>query len=51
MRHPLLLSDRLAELNPLVRVRDRLVKRSLSESDHLRGDPDSALVQDLDRNL
>ena len=51
MGHPLLLSDRLAELHALVRVLDRLVERSLREPDHLRSDSDSALVEDLDRNL
>ena len=51
VRHSLLLPYGLSKLDPLVRVLDRLVERALSETDHLRGDPDAALVEDLDRDL
>lgn len=42
-------TDGLTELLALKGVRDRLVERALSETDHLCGDTDTALVQDLDR--
>lgn len=42
-------ADGLAELLALERVRNRLVERALRETDHLRGNADTTLVQDLDR--
>src|SRR4029453_15811115 len=43
--------DRFAELLPFLRVLDRVVESPLSQTNHLRPDPDSALVERLDRHL
>jgi len=51
MSHSLELSDGLSELLSLVGVGDGLVEGSLSKTDHLSGDTDSTLVEDLDGNL
>lgn len=42
------LADRLTKLLALERVGNRLVESALSKTDHLGGDSDATLVQDLD---
>jgi hypothetical protein len=42
-------ANSLAELLALERVRNRLVESALRETDHLRGNAYTTLVQDLDR--
>jgi len=51
MSHSLELSDGLSELLSLVGVGDRLIEGSLGKTDHLSGDSDSTLVEDLDGDL
>lgn len=51
MGHCLVVADGLAKLLALVGVRHGLVKGALGETDHLRGNADAALVEDLDRVL
>lgn len=49
--HALKFANRLAKLLTVVRIADCLVERALGEADHLSGDADSSLVEDLDGNL
>ena len=49
--HGLELGDRLAELLPLLDVRDGVIERALRQADHLRADADAPFVQRLDRDL
>jgi hypothetical protein len=47
-QHPLnrlIVRDRLAELLPLLRVRDRLVERRLTDTERLRRDGDASALQ------
>ena len=48
---PLVITDSLLELLSLECIGDGVVESSLGETQHLRGDTDSSLVQDLDGNL
>jgi hypothetical protein len=48
---PLVITDGFSELFPLESVGDRIVECPLGEAQHLRGDPDSPLIQDLDGDL
>jgi hypothetical protein len=48
---PLVVSNSLAELLSLVCIGDRLVKRTLRETNHLGGNTDAALVENIDGNL
>src|SRR4029453_3426201 len=43
--------DRFAELLPFLRVLDRVVESPLGQTNHLCPDPDSTLVERLDRHL
>ena len=49
--HALKVGDRLAELLPLLRVRDGVIERALREADHLRADADAPFVERFDRDL
>ena len=49
--HLLVIPNEFSELLSLVSVGDGVVKSALCEPDHLRGDPNTAFVEDLDGNL
>ena len=49
--HRLKVGDRLSKLLALMQKRHRRVERALRETNHLRGDADTALVQQLDGDL
>lgn len=49
--HLLEVANELAKLFALVRVSDGVVERALRETDHLRGNTNSALVQDFNGDL
>jgi hypothetical protein len=49
--HLLKVADELAKLLALVGVPDSVVERSLSKANHLRGDTNPPLVEDLNGDL